>query len=303
MIRDLQSLDDFDANAFARFSNPSVIEKDLRTLSGILQGIKSDNIINADELQGVYEWLNTCKIYENKQPYKEIITLVRIALEDFILTQEEIDNILWFCKLYTDKIGYYDAITSGVQNMLGIVKGVVIDKKINELEINYLDQWLEENGYLKNIWPYDELYNITTKIINKGSFSSDEHDAVLNFCEALVGNGNREETASLVQSLKTGYYQLDPEIDIQENLFCITGLSKKYKRREIAEQIELYGGYVSNSVTAKVNYLIVCDAKNTCWAFTCYGRKIEQAVNHRKNGSALIIVHEDDFFDCLENYK
>jgi hypothetical protein len=34
MIRNLQSLDDFDANAFAKLSNPSVIEKDLRTLSG-----------------------------------------------------------------------------------------------------------------------------------------------------------------------------------------------------------------------------------------------------------------------------
>lgn len=42
------------------------------------------------------------------------------------------------------------------------------------------------------------------------------------------------------------------------------------------------GGFVVNNVNKKLNYLVVCDEKNTCWAFTCYGRKIEEAINIEK---------------------
>lgn len=31
------------------------------------------------------------------------------------------------------------------------------------------------------------------------------------------------------------------------------------------------------------------------WAFSCYGRKVEKAVQLRKDGSQVIIVHENDF--------
>jgi NAD-dependent DNA ligase len=74
----------------------------------------------------------------------------------------------------------------------------------------------------------------------------------------------------LISTLKTGFLQIDPIITIPESTFCITGVSKKFKRREIAEKIELYGRYIVENVRAKLNYLIVCNEKNNCWAFTCY---------------------------------
>lgn len=42
---DTSKLDTYDNRSFQRFSNPSLIEKDLQTLVGIIKGIKSDNII------------------------------------------------------------------------------------------------------------------------------------------------------------------------------------------------------------------------------------------------------------------
>ncbi len=40
---------------------------------------------------------------------------------------------------------------------------------------------------------------------------------------------------------------------------------------------------------------------NPCWAFACYGRKVEEAMALRKAGNRLLIVHENDFFDALED--
>lgn len=300
---DTKLFSNFDDGAFKRFTNPSIIEKDLQTLVGIISGIKSDAIINEREQSEVINWINTKKEYENKQPYKEVIGIVRHALADHILTGEESENIIWFCKQYINKTGYFDVLTSGIQKLIGIVKGISIDNHINIKELEYLDQWMEENEFLKNTWPYDELYNLTTNIIEDSIITNEEHDSLLNFCKALVGDNTGNSNATLIASLKTGFFQIDPTIKIQEGTFCITGISKKYKRREIAEKIELYGGYVVNNVSTTLNYLVVCDEKNSCWAFTCYGRKIEEAIKYRKQGKELIIVHEFDLYDTLESLE
>jgi NAD-dependent DNA ligase len=298
---DTSKFDTYDNRSFQRFSNPSLIEKDLQTLVGIIKGIQSDSVINDTEHLQVISWINTHKDYEEKQPYKEIISIIRQALTDNILTHEESQNIIWFCNQYINKTGYFDVITSGIQKLTGIVKGITIDNEINIKELEYLDQWLEEHDYLKNSYPYDELYNLTTSIIQDKVITQEEHEALLNFSKALVGDTNDKSNSTLLSTLKTGFYQIDPTIAIQENTFCITGVSKKYKRREIAEKIELYGGFIVDNVSAKLNYLIVCDEKNTCWAFTCYGRKIEEAIKHRKQGIRLAIIHEFDLYDTLES--
>lgn len=297
---DTAKFDDFDNKAYQRFSNPAIIEKNLQTLVGILDGVKSDNVINDSEKHALLAWVSAQAENENKQPYREVISLLRDALSDNVLTHEEIESITWFCNQYIDKSGYYTALTSGVQQLIGIVKGISIDNEINAEELQYLDNWLEENDYLKNTWPYDELYSLVTSILQDRIVTKEEHESLLRFCKAVSHDEAGQSNNEFITALKTGFYQIDPTITIQENTFCITGLSKKYKRREIAEKIELYGGIVTDSVSAKLNYLIVCDEKNSCWAFTCYGRKIEEAMKHRKKGLNLVIVHEYDLYDTLE---
>jgi len=293
--------DKFDNEEYKQFINPSIVEKDLQTLVGIIKGIKSDKKITEIEKKGVQKWINETKIYEERNPYKGIINLLRESLTDEILTEEECENIIWFCNQYLDKSGHYSAITAGIQRLIGILMGISIDNEINYDEIRYLKDWLDENEYLKNTYPYDEIYNLTLNVILDKKITEEEHKAVLDFCKSIVGNSDDSTNNDLIQSLKTGFYQIDPDIIVQEKTFCITGVSRILKRREIAEKIELYGGFVVNSVSSKLNYLIVCDEKNSCWAFTCYGKKIEQAMAHRKQGSNLVIVHEFDLYDALEN--
>jgi hypothetical protein len=297
----LNKFDKYDTNAYKFFTNPLVIEKDLRTLVGILQGIKSDSVINKIEHSELINWITARRDYENKKPYSQIIHLLREALADSILTKDEVENIIWFCNQYIDSSNYFDAITAGIQNLTGILKGISIDQNVNEQELLYLDNWLEENDYLKNTYPYDEIYSLTTQIIKDKIVTKEEQEDFLRFANAIAGDHKVNSNNALIETLKTGFFQIDPDITIQENIFCITGVSKKFKRKEIVEKIELYGGYVVDNVSSKINYLIVCDEKNSCWAFTCYGRKIEEAIKLRKQGLRLVIVHEFDLYDTLED--
>jgi hypothetical protein len=63
------------------------------------------------------------------------------------------------------------------------------------------------------------------------------------------------------------------------------------------------GGDVLNGVNAKLNYLVIGADGNPCWAYACYGRKVEKAVELRKKGKRIVIVHENDFHDALADHR
>ena len=93
----------------------------------------------------------------------------------------------------------------------------------------------------------------------------------------------------------------NPDITISGKLFSFTGKSSHATRSEIAHQIVEHGGSFKNNVIKSTNYLIVGDDGNPCWAYSCYGRKVEQAMDLRKNGSTILIVHENDLWRKMEN--
>lgn len=299
----IENFSSYDNHQYHTFSNPNLVHKDLEYLCGIISGISSDHLINPLEHSGLNGWLQKTKQYESRQPYKAIIELIRDAVKDDVFTEEEGKNIIWFCNQYLKKNAYYDELTAGILKLHGVVKGISIDKVININELEYLDAWLDNNEYLKNTWPYDELYNITTKIIRDKAIDNNEHDELLRFCQALSSTvDDNHANKDVLSTLSTGFFQIDPSIVFEERTFCITGVSKKYKRKEIGEKIELLGGFVQNNVSGKLNYLVVCDEQNSCWAFSCYGRKIEEAMYQRREGKQLVIVHEYDLFDSMQNY-
>ncbi|MBS1685450.1 MAG: BRCT domain-containing protein [Bacteroidetes bacterium] len=278
-----------------------MVERDLQLLIGIIEGISCDKKITEDEDNGLFEWIKSKQSYQYKEPYKGIYAVIMESLADGILTLEESQNIIWHCKQYVQKDNYYNELTSGLQRLYGIVKGISIDREVTIEEIEYLTKWMDKHTRLKGSWPFDELYNLVIRMVQDKQITHDEQKEFLAFYNAFINDSPDSSSADMVEALQGGYCQIDPEIKVAENTFCITGISSRYKRKEIAERIELFGGYVSNTLTSKVNYLVVCDEKNACWAFTCYGRKVEQAINWRKKGVSMAIVHEFDLYDAFED--
>lgn len=92
-----------------------------------------------------------------------------------------------------------------------------------------------------------------------------------------------------------------PNIVFKSKTFCFTGESYRSKRADMAAAVLSLGGIVKSCVTAKTNYLIVGNAGNPCWAYACYGRKIEEAVRLRKDGEQVLIINETDFWDAVDD--
>ena len=90
-----------------------------------------------------------------------------------------------------------------------------------------------------------------------------------------------------------------PEIEFSGSKFCFTGASAKYSRAELTGLVKGLGGEVVESVSASLNYLIIGADGNPCWAYACYGRKVEKVVDLRKQGARILLVHEHDFHDAV----
>ena len=91
----------------------------------------------------------------------------------------------------------------------------------------------------------------------------------------------------------------DPDILVIGKTFCFTGASSIATSNEIESIILKHGGLFVNSVSKKVQYLVVGADGTPCWAFSCYGRKIEKAISLRKSGQPIIIVNEHDFWKAI----
>lgn len=294
---DIEKFNSFDNKEHHKFCVPQQIERDLNTLVGILNGIQADTKINQQELLELVQWIKDSEQLFYKKPYTELIECISKAIEDKILTSDEIEDILWICEQYLNKKSpYYNLITSGVQKLHGILRGIKADKEINKTEIEFLESWLLENKYLENTYPYQDLLTLIYKVIEDDVITKDEQKEVLDFCEQILTNVNLTVLKPVEDSFQVN---ASDEINFEEATFCVTGVSPNYTRREIAGMIEMYGGYMMDTISKKLNYLVICDEKNSCWAFVGYGRKVEKAMSLNKGGANIKVVHETCIYDKI----
>ncbi|MEN6326381.1 MAG: BRCT domain-containing protein [Syntrophomonas sp.] len=288
---------------FKKYTLKAEVDKAIHTLEGLINGIALDGHINADEIAELENWFNLNHHLLSRQPFIEIVHLLKESLLDGIISDEERADILWMYSQFSTNSIYYNLVTSDIQRLHGIMHGIMADNKIELREVQMLDEWLSEREQLVGTYPYDELCSLVTVVLRDGSISSAEINMLKAFFSNFIDtrmsyNLNPMELQELRQSINiSGICAMCPQLIIPGNLFCFTGVSSKAKRSDIKDIVESKGGKFKNTIVKDTNYLIVGNGGNPCWAFSCYGRKVEQAVNLRKAGHGIIIVHENDFWD------
>ena len=296
-----------DTLSYRIYTKPSELDKAVNTLCGIIEGIQIDNAINQSEILELVNWCTLHRHLIDRHPFSEIIPLIDEKLSDDDLTPDELMDIAWVCDNIKKESVYYDLITNQIQQLQGIFHGILADAQLTDEEIFNLQTWIENHDFLNGTYPYDEIKSLLSTILADQKITSDENNILKSFLSDFVDlktSYNIHQTK--IDELKSQYSLqgicvLNPPITIINKTFCFTGESEKAKRKEIAEIITDFGGIFSPSVTKKTDYSLVGNSGNPCWAFSCYGRKVEKAVELRKLGQAIIIVNENDFWNFLKN--
>lgn len=285
---------------YSKYMSRARLDKAVNTLLGILQGMAMDLKISGSEVTLLSNWLDENREFCNRHPLSEIIPAVASCLEDGFLDQDERLDLLWICeKLRSTE--YYDMITADIQSLHGIVAAISSDGIVTISELEGLSGWLEDHAHLRGSWPYEEVGSLVTSILADKKVDESERRLFQHFCSEFVPTSGGQTIKPAVAydgiAIK-GLCAVCPEIHFPNSRFCFTGESKKFTRNELAQIVEELKGITCGSVRKDLDYLVIGAGANPCWAYACYGRKVEQAVEMRKKGNKLLVVHENDFLDA-----
>jgi len=287
---------------YLKFNGKARLDKAVNSLMGIVEGIAIDGAINDVELGFLSLWLSEHEELRNRHPFNELIPVVEAVTGDGVLTAEEHDELTWLCERLRSS-EFYDRITADLQRLHAVLGGIIADTRITEEELRGLADWMEDHDHLKRCWPFEEVGSLITSVLKDRRIDEREHQLLHSFFSDFISLADdrtltspvlRDENQAIV-----GLCAVCPEIIFDGKHFVFTGASSRYPRAKIAETITALGGQLAPNLSKKVDYLVIGADGNPCWAYACYGRKVEKAIELRKAGSMLLIVHEHDFHDAI----
>jgi hypothetical protein len=290
-----------DDAAYRRFTGKAEFEKIFNTLIGLIEGIVIDAKINEVELGFLQVWLDAQRAKAQRHPFNEIVPLLDQTIADGVLSSGGKEDILWLCRRLTAS-EYLSVATADMQRLRSLVAAIGSDGQVSVDELCGLADWVLENEHLKTCWPYDEIESLVSGVLEDGRIEPAEHAVLMAFFGEFVAEVDSKAAVSphvKEGATVVGLCAVGPAIRFPGSVFCLTGSSRQYSRQDFAMAIAGRGGAAVNGVSKRVNYLVIGADGNPCWAYACYGRKVERAVELRKEGHHLVIVHEKDFHDAV----
>lgn len=283
---------------YARFASWPCLEKSVNSLLGLIEGIAIDSAINQKEISFLSLWLAEHADVRDLHPYNELVPVVQTALADGVLTQDEHDDIVWLCERLRSA-EYFDQTTADLQRLHAILGGIASDGQVTADELRGLLAWLQDHEHLKTCWPYDEIDSLIVGVMKDQKIDPEEQALLKTVFSGFTAVTDDKIISSPVGPNIIGLCAVCPQIEFPGSAFCFTGASSRYTRKELAATVERLGGTFAPKVTKSVRYLIIGAEGNPCWAYACYGRKVEKAVELRKSGVRLLLIHENDFHDAV----
>ncbi|RIK45778.1 MAG: NAD-dependent DNA ligase [Chloroflexi bacterium] len=181
--------------------------------------------------------------------------------------------------------------------LVGIAQGLICDAKLNDDEIQFLNRWLRENENISLTWPGDVVHARIRAALEDGVITEAEREHLMQTLQQLIG-GTLDELAESTHVTGLAFDEVET-LQFREARFCLTGNFVFAPRSVCAEAIERRGGLVSSSVSRKTHYVVVGGLGSPEWKHGSFGTKIEQAMKLKREGAALLVVHEDRWATSL----
>lgn len=188
--------------------------------------------------------------------------------------------------------------TRQIQTLLGICSGLAADEKINDKEIAYLQTWLSENPATASAWPGSTISARIDAILADGIITEEERTDLLNLLSEISGNFFHETGSSTPEGPALPIDD-DPSVYFKNMTYCFTG-EFMYGTRADCERVVLrLGAMPLDTVTKKLDYLVIGSRISPMWSNTTYGRKIERAMELRDKGVEICIISEQQWYLAL----
>src|SRR5688572_18505339 len=145
-----------------------------------------------------------------------------------------------------------------LHEMLGLVKGVIVDGEVTTAEAEFLADWINANPDATASWPGKAMAERLVRIFRDGFVSDEEKEDLLYFLQQLVG----AVPSQIVVANATTKLPLDqppPVISFAGYEFVFTGKFIWGTRAACETEVATRGGMLGKSITHRTNFLVLGD--------------------------------------------
>jgi NAD-dependent DNA ligase len=198
-----------------------------------------------------------------------------------------------------NKATHQRLVTRSLNQLMGIVNGVLCDGQLHDSEVHFLSTWLEENDQLKTVYPASVIYRLIREALADGVLTMEEKDHLLKSLSAISGNDFWKTGAALPETIAS-VFDDDPTVVFTGNIFVMTGEFMFGTRGACHRATEQRGGLAKDTVTNRTNFLVVGAMASPAWIESNFGRKIQKAAEMAESGDfEIAIIRESDWAMAL----
>jgi len=270
-------------------------KKALREFLGLAQGLVADQKINEMEATTLDAWLRDNEVWLKADPdYVDLLDITTDILADSILELDELLDLkecLYTVCEYRDD-GMFSCADEAITRLIGIARGITADTVLTNDEIYHLNEWIGQCGEWRNHWPVNLVANKIDEILADGVITDDERKHLYDVLIDLIGGHLTECGEASGTSTRLAFDDVEC-IEFDNKLFCFTGKFISGTRKECEKLTEEKGGNTHARITKKVDYLIIGSLSSRDWANSTFGRKVEQVIQLKEDGSNISIINEE----------
>lgn len=177
-----------------------------------------------------------------------------------------------------------------VDTLLGLAAGLVADGKVDQGEAHVLQRWLVANAAAASNPIVHNLLIRVNEMLSDDVLDKEESAELLDILVKF--SGSNFEIGEVAKATTLPLCSPEPIIKVQGHRFCFTGTFAFGNRKECESIIADRGG-AAGSMAKSTSYLVIGTYVTDSWIHESFGRKIEQAVRWRQDGTPLKIVSEE----------
>lgn len=194
---------------------------------------------------------------------------------------------------------YANVADRQIDELIGIIKGVMADGIVSHDEVEFLLRWMEANRHAAHVWPAKALYPRLAEVAAKGFMNLQDEREMLDLLMKTVGGNTAPQLGFSSDSTKLPLSEPAQPLSFDGRAFCFTGAFHSGTRDWCHAQVLNRRGRSVANITKKLDYLVIGDIGNELWAHSTHGRKIEKAIEYNATGCKIVIVSEEHWYSHL----
>lgn len=191
-----------------------------------------------------------------------------------------------------------------IDTFIGICIGMLCDGNVNEVELNYLVDWINRNPHIADEYPVSKITNRIGLWLKDGKIDEHEEIELLKVLTSIAEPANTptDEPARTEDFLSDIFCTPEPDIFIYGARISFTGDSD-INRDDLINLVTSLGATVAKKeISGTTDFLVIAGSASPNWKHTTGGTKIVKAMEIKNRGGKIKIVREEYFLNKLKSH-